>query len=61
MENDELVNPVEFPILFTEDEMVALVKILDIAVRAQGLAVAEQALYFRNKLREVLSPSMKKD
>jgi hypothetical protein len=58
---EDIVNPVELPVMFNNDEMVALIKLLDIAVRAQGLAVAEQALYFRNKLREVVMPSMKKD
>ncbi len=57
MENDD-VNPVEVAVLFSNEEMLALVKLLDMAVKAQGLAVAEQALYFRNKLREAI---IKKD
>jgi len=43
-----------FYINFTKDEMTGLLQLLDIAVQAKGLQVAEHAVYFQNKFRQAV-------
>jgi hypothetical protein len=41
---------------FTDDEIRTLYQLLDIAVKAQGLSVAEAAVPLAHKLAEALAP-----
>lgn len=42
----------DITVIFTEEEMIACLQLIDIAVKAHGLQVAEMAVYFQRKFIE---------
>ena len=48
-------------IKFTEEELQALAQLIDIAVKSQGMGVAEAAVVLVNKIRSVMSPEQQVD
>ena len=41
-----------YNIEFSKDEITGLLQLVDIAVQAKGLLIAEHAVYFQNKIRQ---------
>ena len=46
---------------FTEEELQALAQLIDIAVKSQGLGVAEAAVVLVNKIRSAATPDQQVD
>jgi hypothetical protein len=46
---------------FTEEELQALAQLIDIAVKSQGMGVAEAAVVLINKIRSAATPDQQVD
>ena len=46
---------------FTEEELQALAQLIDIAVKSQGMGVAEAAVVLVNKIRSAMTPDQQVD
>lgn len=46
---------------FTEEELQALAQLIDIAVKSQGMGVAEAAVVLVNKIRSAATPDQQVD
>jgi hypothetical protein len=46
---------------FTEEELQALAQLIDIAVKSQGMGVAEAAVVLVNKIRSAVTPEQQVD